>query len=167
MCVSRYKILSNIENATIEDCVKFINRICRIYVIFGIIAIVNAVNVSAYKERKQVMLTIIYIALYFFNIGTLAIVAKTPTLPNCSIAIFGNSILYVYNIFLLIFNIVVFRSYWALFTLIGIFVQTTTLYILYKFREKVINQENVSLTTAIAVAVPAENYPVPSAPNKV
>lgn len=145
MCVRRFRLLANIDDASIDELLSFIKRMARIYFIIGVINIVTAATSSESKGHAQLIISIVSIILYFINIGAMFNLAGSPSILNASVVILTNICIFSFNIFSLIYNVVILKSYWALVSLLGIFVQTTTIYILVKLRGKVIAKENLPL----------------------
>jgi hypothetical protein len=48
----------------------------------------------------------------------------------------------VYDLFFLLFEIIAWHSIWALFSVVSIGLQGTTIYIIYKLREKILSGED-------------------------
>lgn len=147
MC-RRFQLLARIEQATVQDIIRYLYRLSRIYVILAIFSLINVVEAYYTEPRLVVTLTIIYTVLYLINVTMITLIARQPNIPNCTNAMISNITLFLFNIAFMVFNVVVIESLWALASLIGIFFQSTTIYILYKLRVKMVNGEDMPLAEA-------------------
>jgi hypothetical protein len=145
MCVRRFRLLANIDDAPIDELLSFIKRLARIYFIIGVVNIVTAATSADSKGHAQLIISIVSIVLYFVNIGAMFTLAGSPSILNASVVILTNVCIFSFNVFSLIYNVVILKSYWAFVSLIGLLVQTTTIYILVKLRGKIIAKENLPL----------------------
>jgi len=159
MC-RRFRLLYHIETVTAEEILQYLARLFRIYCIFFCISLIN-LGLAYNQETVKLILAIVGTVLYAINIGMIKYVVDHP-MPHVAIfPIISNIILCGFNIGNLVYTIVITKSLWGLFSVISILLQFTTIYILYKLRSKIINQEHARLAGELNVF--AEN---PSAPIK-
>lgn len=144
MC-SRFKLLARIEQATVQEIIQYLYRLSRVYIVLAFISLINVAQIFYRKSRLVVALTIVYAALYLINVPLMTTISGIPT---CTSAMVSNLILLLFNIAFMVFNVVVEKSLWALASLVGIFFQSTTIYIIYKLRVKLVNGEDVPLAEA-------------------
>ena len=139
MCVQRYEMLKNIESLPIEQCFAYLLSLTKMYlVIFVIQAIIffsdggqNAPPSSAGPTEAKLIcyvllstccgLTYIFKSLFWSTITT--IIAGFVTIISIIILIIG----------------LMQKNYFALIILISIFLSSTTVYLMYKTREKLAN----------------------------
>lgn len=144
MCVQRFRLLQNIENESIETIVKYLARLTRLYAVFSVIAVLNIVS-AYYTNRAEVIFEIVYAILYIGNVLMMFQMVRQPTIMMATLSIVTIVILFAYNVFYLLYQVLVEKSIWALFAVIGLVFQVTTVFILYKLRQKIVNKENTNL----------------------
>lgn len=163
MC-RRIRLLAKIQEATVHDIVQFLFRLARLYVVFAVLSLINFISAYYTETHLIIGMTIAYTALYVINIGVIVILARQPNTSNCSRAVFSNIMLTLFNVAVMIVNFVVVKSLWALQNLVGVLVQCSTTYILYKLHEKLVNggapvqlDDNVAPPMAEAVVIGPNN----------
>lgn len=155
MCVQRFRLLANIDNESIETIVKYLGRLTRLYAIFSLIAVVEIVS-AYYTNRSEVIFEIVYTILYIGNVLMLFQMVRQPSIVTATISIASVVILLAYNVFYLLYQVFVEKSIWALFAVIGLVFQVTTVFIIYKLRQKIANRENTNLHAAAEVRYDVE-----------
>eukprot|EP01040_Poterioochromonas_malhamensis_P017841 gene17841-20638_t len=162
MC-RKFALIYNIENTTIQELCAYLRRLHRIYLIFTIISGINLFTDSIQGKRVAAILAGVNILLYLMNIVILQRASNDPTVMNANLAVFGLLLISAFNIFTLIYNVLT-GNIWALFSVVGVILQWSTVYIVYKLREKVVNGENTQnppvMNPAVASA-PVQAYAEP------
>ena len=174
MC-RKFRLIQNIENVSIEELCAYLRRLLRIYMILIVVNVINLITSILYKRIVGEIFAAISIALYLLNIFWINAIRANPTVANTNRTIGGLTLLSAFNIADLIFNVVT-GSLWGLASLIGVVLQWSTIYIIYKLREKILfrdmnpgSEYSQSATNptappiAIAYAEPVAN-PVASSP---
>lgn len=138
MC-RKFRLIQNIENTTIEELCAYLKRLFKIYGIFVIINIVNLATDIKSKNTAGGAFVVADIVLYLINMGFLYSTAQNPTVCGSNLNIVGLALLSALNIAYLIFTVLT-GSLWALTSLIGVILQWSTIYLIYKLREKIINR---------------------------
>ena len=163
-------MIMNIENVTVQEITAYLFRLARLYFAFFVI---NLIELIAYRlegaqtGQDSLIWSVVDLLLYFLNVVMVFNVSRDPILPKATVSITCNAALLIFNIVYMIYQIVVLKSIWALVSILGILIQSTTLYILFKLRQKLlypsdnpnvalINQEQVyQQPYAVAVAASA------------
>lgn len=154
MCFRRFTLLSRIEEATVDDIKSFFTRTMRIYFIFSVIDIILLIVGS-----HSGIIPILQVIFYVLTTIMLYLVVKTttPSLVLLSMLTFsGVIILNIANIVLLGLSgtAVATVAVSAALALLSILIGSTTLYILFKLRQKM-----TSITVATAVGEPLSSAP--------
>lgn len=160
MC-RRINLLVNIETTTVEEILAYLQRMFRLFCIFFVVSIISlALN---YSETTVILVfSIIGVILYAINMGMVKFLVDNPAPQNVFLPIISTTVLCSFNIADLVITILVTGSYWALFSLLGVALQSTTIYIMYKLREKMLTQENSKATTELnQVFTDIENHKTP------
>lgn len=166
MCVRRFKLLYNIENIPLEDLINYLLRLVRVYAILTILSIINVATSYGTVTQTAFILSLIALILYIINVLMIKLASDTPTLSNSKFPMISATVLMIYNIIQMAALVTLYQDYFALISLISVFIQCTTIFILYKLREKIYNRDNgldvghieaPIATEAVAVAVPVAN----------
>jgi hypothetical protein len=142
MCIRRFQLLSKIETATVEEIKSYLTRSVRIYLLFSIIDLV-----LLFVGSHSGIISILQVVFYIITTILLYLVVKTttPFLVVLSMMSFtGILLLNVANIVLLAISgtatATIATS--AALAFLSILIGSTTLYILYKLRQKMTNDNN-------------------------
>ena len=156
MCIRRFALLSTIETATIEEIKSYLTRSVRIYFLFSILDLVLLIVGS-----HSGIISILQVVFFILTTILLYLVVKTttPILVVLSMTTFtGIIILNIANIVLLGLSgtatATIATS--AALAFLSILIGSTTLYILYKLREKMTAQ----LSDGLPVAQPVVDQKV-------
>ncbi len=154
MC-RKYALIYNIDNTNIQELCDYLSRLKKIYLIFMIISLVNLITEAVPKQLSTSIIAAVNILLYLINIIILQRASNDHTVMNANLAIFGLLLISAFNIFSLIYNAVT-GNLWTIFGVVSVVLQWSTIFLIYKLREKIINGEN----TPHAVPVQAYAEPV-------
>lgn len=159
MC-RRFKLIYNIESSTVEDILQYLQGMFRLYCIFFVISIINlALN---YSSNLTLGLSIAGVVLYAINMGMVKFVVDNPAPQSVFLPMLSTIILCLFNIANLVITILLTGSYWGLFSLLGVALQSSTIYILYKLREKLLGQQqNQAVGELHQVILDVENPKTP------
>lgn len=139
MC-RKYALIYNIETTTIQELCDYLNRLKKIYLIFMIISLVNLITEAVPKQRVTAIIAGVDVLLYLINIIILQRASNDPTVMNANLAIFGLLLISAFNIFSLIYNAVT-GNLWTIFGVVSVVLQWSTVFLVYKLKEKIINGE--------------------------
>jgi hypothetical protein len=157
MC-RKFKLLANIENATVDEILSYFRRMLRLYYAVEILTIVNLIEyVVIYKDRIAAIFAAISMVLYAIHIVAVFNTAKDPNPRNSITTVVTSLVLLCFNIADLAFNVAT-GSIWGLLSIVGVLLQCTTIYILYKLHQKIVRQQNEPVASAptMATAVPVD-----------
>lgn len=171
MCIRRARLLYNIENISLEDLILYLRRLVRVYAILTILSIIEVASSYGNVSRIEFTLSVIALILYIINVLMIKLASDSPTLSNSKFPMASATVLMVYNIIQIIVLVTMFENWFALISLISVFIQCTTIFILFKLREKIYKRDNGmdvdhieapispggSDNVAVAVAVPVGN----------
>ena len=154
MC-RKYRMLANIENVSITELISYLRRFRIIYLIILIISIVGLVSTG-----EILIWGVVGVVLY--ALGLLAIVwliydhnphpspedeeqivSPLKVIPLMIII----TALLMFNISNIIYTVVVVEDYTAIISVISIFIQGTTIYLVYKLREKLLARHQERLVS--------------------
>jgi hypothetical protein len=163
MC-NKFRLIYNIENVPLEDIVTYLKRLVRIYLILIVLSIIDIVT-SDKDMSVTFILSIVALALYVLNLFSVKLVSEKPTIHTSILPLITVSILWLFNIAQIIINVVMFKNYFALISLISVVIQMTTIYLLHKLREKIHTKDRAdnlhndieTPQIAIATASPINN----------
>lgn len=177
MC-RKFVIISKIETVSIEELLKYIFSLSKIYVIFSILDIVTLATVYNSSVLQYRVISLLTILFYFLVTIILLLTSYSyhteskkfadvkpansmshdyshtyPSSITLLLCIGSTIILFLFNVFRIAFELnVSFNAFNLLFGLISLFLQAPTVYIMYKLREKIVNfhnDANSNSTTAI------------------
>lgn len=159
MC-NKFQLLANIDSATVADILGYFKRLSRVYLIFIALNGISFINAVIDEDKTAATWTGVNIGLYFLQITAVNRLLEATNLTNTSILMFTAVAIIAFNIANLVYTVLT-KTLWGLIALIGIVIQITTIYIIYKLREKVIAEaEGLPVTTATATPVYAQtSYP--------
>lgn len=155
MC-RNFRLIQNIENVSIDELLVHMNRRLKLYMIFFVIEIVTFILSDDY-HATYVAFSIITLVLYILSMLAILRLRKNPTSTNALMPIIAAVFVLVFNIFDMTYTLIKSSNYWALFTLISIGIQLSTLFILHKLREKLVNREQGKEEDDVAMEQPIEN----------
>jgi hypothetical protein len=171
MC-SKLLMLAKIDTLPIEEVVRYIGRIMRIYIIFTIIGAITAILAASSETPDLLALSIVQVVLYLINIAALHFLQQNYQASENSVVLpFASSVLlFLFNLVDTIYMIVELGDWWALFALLGMFSQACMMVILVKLRDKIIRRRDgtdeyadeggSSINSPIAQAYIAPSAPV-------
>lgn len=133
-------LLHDIQNRSIDELLVFMKRRLRIYMIFFVIEIATFCLSQNY-HITYLSFTIVTLVLYLISMGSIVQFQKNPTSKNALLPIVSAVLILIFNIFDMTYTLITTNDYWALFSLISIFLQLSTLAVIYKLREKLLNRE--------------------------
>lgn len=139
MCKSLI-LLHHIEKVTIDELLVFMNRRLKLYGIFFIIALVSFILLKDYHPT-YLAFTIVTLGLYLLSMLAIFQLRKNPTSRTALFPIITAIIVLAFNIFSMVYTLVLHGNLYALITLISIILQISTLFVLHKLREKLVNRE--------------------------
>jgi hypothetical protein len=149
-------LLHNIENTTIDELLVFMKRRLKLCMIFFVIEIVTFIAAQDYHPT-YITFTAVTLALYLVNMGSIFRFQKNPTSRNALLPIISAVAILAFNVFDMTYTLVRSHNYWALFTLISIFIQISTLIVIHKLRVKLLNREQGREDDDIHLEQPIEN----------
>lgn len=149
-------LLHNIKNVTIDELLVYMKRRLKIYMIFFVIEIVTFIAAQDY-HTTYLAFTITTLVLYIISMGSILQFQKNPTSTNALGPMVSALLVLAFNIFDMVYTLVKAHNYWALFTLISIFLQISTLIVVYKLREKLLNREQGREEDDVQLEQPIEN----------
>lgn len=155
MCRSLF-ILQNIQNTSIDELLVFLKRRLKIYMIFFVIEIVTFLLSKDY-HTTYVAFTVVTLVLYVISIAAIHRLQKNPTSSNAVWPMLAAICVLAFNVFDMTYTLIMTSNYWALFTLISIALQISSLIILYKLREKLQNREQGREEDDVQLEQPIEN----------
>jgi hypothetical protein len=138
MC-RKFKMIANIENISIEEILAYLKRLLRIYFILEILSIVGFVANLTRGETVAAIITIVGVVLYAIHMTALYFTSQTPTNYHSITTVITALILLIYNIADIVYS-VSNGNLWGLLSFIGVVLQCTTIYILYKLHEKIVHK---------------------------
>lgn len=124
--------------------------------IFFVIELVTFILAEDY-HTTSVAFTIVTLVLYIISMAAILRLRKNPTSSNAIFPIAAAILVLLFNIFDMTYTLIRTSDYWALFTCISIAIQLSTLFILHKLREKLINREQGREEDDVAMEQPIEN----------
>ncbi len=146
MC-RRFALLYNIEQTSIDELYAYLYRLSRLYAIFLVIAIIElATNKSS--NHALFLWALIGLLLYAVNVTALFYTSShkdNRQFWHVSVPMCTATVLAIFNIANLINLITSEGNLWALFSLLSIILQITTVYLLWHLRAKMIAKENEKL----------------------
>ncbi len=159
MC-RRFAILWNIEQTSIDELYAYLYRLGRLYIVFLIISIVELI---ANTTDDQVLLiwAIAGIVLYAINVIAINYTAshkETRQFWHVSIPFCTTTVLAIFDVANLINLLVVYKNLWALFSILSIILQLTTILIFWHLRAKMIAFENEKLMNGNAELSSSSTY---------
>eukprot|EP01032_Pedospumella_encystans_P009498 gene9498-11174_t len=155
MCRS-FMIIQNIENTSIDELLVYMNRRLRLYGVFFVIALVTFILAYDY-HTTYLAFTIVTLVLYLLSMAAILQLKKNPTSRTALYPIITAVIVLAFNIFSMVFTLIKSGNLWALITLISIVLQISTLFVLHKLREKLVNRELGRDDDDAALEQPIEN----------
>ena len=140
MC-RRILLLYHIENTSIEEVCAFVHRLIKVFIFLVLLNCFKFVwNVFNGKWEKSIF-AFVGASLIILNIVWLNNTKNNPTVQNSNVTLAGIALLCSFNLASLIF-IVVTGSSRGLGKLLGIIIQGSTFFIIYKLREKIIRHNS-------------------------
>lgn len=155
MCRSFF-LIHNIENTSIDELLVYMNRRLRLYAVFFVIALVTFILAFDY-HTTYLAFTIVTLVLYLLSMAAILQLKKNPTSKTALHPIITAIIVLAFNIFSMVYTLIKSGNLWALITLISIVLQLSTLFVLHKLREKLINRELGRDDDDVALEQPIEN----------
>lgn len=153
-------MMYNIDKVPLEDIAAFLKRLVRIYVILVVISIVRMMT-GDLDFAIELILNIIGLGLYVVDAVMIKIVSENPTIYYSVFPLVSSITLCIFNMIETTILVVMDNNLFSLFNLISVFVQLTTIYILYKLREKIHAQDNAIVHNDIeALEVPMKEMVV-------
>ena len=170
MC-RKFALIANIEQASIKDIVTYCFRAARIYVIFFLIDVITLGTTAHFALTSAKGIYIGGLVFYFLSTVSLFAVGIAqhngdnlpPPLSRVFIALINVVALLFYNLFSTLFNIIVLKSYFAIFGILSVILQSGTAYLLYKLIHKIKASENDLLPTANANPIQETATPMATA----
>lgn len=100
LCYGRFKFLSNLSTATIDDVVKYLSAMIKIYIILAIIQIVNCAfqAENGFSPTPPNIIPILEIIFYLINVVSLFDIALRPSLINTIPPLFSLPAIIILNI---------------------------------------------------------------------
>jgi hypothetical protein len=133
----KFRLIANIENTSIEEILVYLKRLLRIYFTLVIFSIIGFVSNLAIGETVAAIIAIVGVVLYVIHMTALYFTSQTPTNYHSITTVITALILLVYNIADIVYS-VSNGNLWGLLSFIGVVLQCTTIYILYKLHEKIV-----------------------------
>jgi hypothetical protein len=116
----------------------------RIYLMLSVTSLGKIVtNYYRHVDETEWMWSISGIVIFTANAIIVYRVGKNATLSNATFALMTLSLLWCFNLAKLIYELVVQNSWWSLVSVIGLFIQMTTWYILLKLRDKIVDKSTL------------------------
>jgi hypothetical protein len=142
MC-RRFSLIYNIHTTSIDEIYDYLRRLCRIYVVMLVVTIIQ---VALGNSSRSLPWAIVGIVLYAANTAAIFYVSnhKDRQLWHIAIPFVTTLLNCAFNIAMLVVQ-VMDGNLWALLNLISVIIQTTTLYIFYMLRRKMLEEENQQL----------------------
>lgn len=161
MCLRIIRIIRNIENVTVDELLAFMQRRLQIY---GLIFIVVAVKFFLSNDYHTTFLTMnmITLALYFISMLVIKQLRVRPTARNAIYPFIAGTTVLTFNIFKLLYSLILAKNYWALFRIFIVVLQVSTLFIIYKLREKLKDMDQTCAEYADLEAPPSQVSDVPA-----
>ena len=139
MCKSFY-FIHNIEKVTIDELLVYMNRRMKLYGVFFVIALVSFILLKDYHPT-YIVFTSITLGLYLLSILAIFQLRKNPTSRTAAYPMITAIFVLAFNIFSMVYTLILHGNLYALITLISIVLQISTLFVLHKLREKLVNRE--------------------------
>ena len=156
-CGKRIKLLQNIDDASVEEIVKFVKAMLKWFYLFTIINLANIISLYFNGGSLYVWIyTSVALTLYVVNSFVIYQLVKVSTSSRSSLAaLVSLAAQGLLNIAIAIKDIAN-KNYWAAVSFLGVFLQASTLYIIYKLRLKIdrIDQGDSNFTTTAAINNP-------------
>lgn len=133
-------MIYNIDTVSVEEIVKYIDRLARIYAILCILSIISVV--ASYESGSFFINNLVGLILYVANVVGLKYAATEPTVAKTTVPLCTATVLCIFNIINTVYIGISEKNYYAAFYVISVAIQVSTIYILYKLREKLIHAKN-------------------------
>eukprot|EP01039_Chlorochromonas_danica_P004730 gene4730-5178_t len=136
MC-RRFKLLYNIESATIEEIMNYLARRLRLYIILCMVSIILIIVAASHHVVSG--WNIASVVLYLINVAALYHLGHTSGTPEPSQTYsvsFSSFFLACFDLAELIYYLYVGELYY-LYLLLSIGLQLSTVYLIHKLREKI------------------------------
>jgi hypothetical protein len=135
--------LYNIEEATLDDIKAYLKGLFRLYCVLFILNVLNTSSISPKTNQDGFIFSAVESFLYLGNTVALWLVSGKPTNINTVYAMSVAASLSICNAVNTVTVGVLDRNPWAAIYVVSISIQVTTIYILYKMREKHLDGENI------------------------
>ena len=143
MCL-RFRLLANIETATVQEVVKFIRNTAFLYILLTVVSVIDAAFLY-FESETLFILGVVGAVLYAFCSISFRLLVETPREFYCYQAMIFTFILLVEKIVSAIYS---FSNASALiWSIISMLIQSSTIYILSKLRQKLVEGEVIAEPT--------------------
>jgi hypothetical protein len=159
-CCGRWILLYNIEEATLDDIKSYLKGLFRLYCILFILNVLNTSSISPESNCDGFIFSAVESFLYLGNTVALWFVSDKPTNINSIYAMSVAASLSICNVVNTITVGVLDRNPYAAVYVVSISIQVTTIYILHKMREKLLDGENNILDKPILPVTANTNNPL-------
>ncbi len=140
-------MLKNIDSLPVKDCFGWLARLAKLYAVLFLLQLFFFVSNKNFKGDSATLSTV---QLVFYGVNT-AIICLTyyyQTILLCTIACFSLTAVTVINAVIMI-SAIVGGNYFALVSILSIVISSTTIFIIYKIRGKLMNPDSSSNTSAM------------------
>ncbi len=145
-CCRRCILLYHIEDATLDDIKSYLRGLFRLYCFLVILNVLNVA--STYDNVRLFIFNVTGLSLYIGNTVALRFVSTDPTNVSTIWSMIFASLLCIFNIISTIYLGVEDNNPWAVLYVVSIAIQVSTVYIVHKLREKLLDSDNYVFDTA-------------------
>jgi hypothetical protein len=143
MC-RRFQLLYNISQATANEIVDYLYKMWKIYIILLAISIVTLVF-----NHRDFVWSISTLVLYAINVVAFYALVNSPSsFVRIYLAMMSAFFLACLNTVEMVSILVLYQTWLSLLRIIAIAIHLTTIYIIYKLREKLKHEETGDLESA-------------------
>ncbi|RYY82956.1 hypothetical protein EON63_12225 [archaeon] len=148
-------MVMRIEEATEQEILAYMARIFRLYCILFFINII-LIFLPLANDNPVDLWSVATAFLYVVSLVSLRTLTKHPNPLHCLLPMGSSALLVVFNIIQITYTLAHTFSLIPLFGIISIFIQVSTMYILYKLRSKMLC--NINSTVEGGIAEPTYAY---------
>lgn len=146
MCIQRFKLLMNVDTASVEDMHLFLKRALKIYALLTGLYIYYSVMTIMDSDKNSAIWDVTAAALYAFYCSSLYALTSSNRPILCTLHICSTALvlLTIFSIFDLSFSLYSDpQDYFELLTVVAIGIELSTLYIHYHLGLKLRNDNDV------------------------
>lgn len=141
-------MLKNIDTLPVGACFDYLLRLAKLYVFFFLLQLLFFFLDKKYNG-KGALLAILQLVFYGANCTVIGLTYYLRTISLCTLACFTVSAVTIINTIIMISSIVG-GNYFALVGILSILISSTTIYIIYKIRGKLLNPNSSDGTANLA-----------------